>query len=64
MVSCAHLYLICFRLIKGDGEVLEEIVSKQRHQEINRQATQGDGTSFQSGLTAKLMQNSNNKSFF
>lgn len=31
------------RLVKGDGEILEEIVSYQRHKEINKQATQGDG---------------------
>ncbi|KAM4808775.1 ADP-ribosylation factor-like protein 6-interacting protein 4 [Rhinophrynus dorsalis] len=35
------------RLIKGDGEVLEEIVSKDRHKEINKQATQNDGLTFQ-----------------
>ncbi|XP_053328300.1 ADP-ribosylation factor-like protein 6-interacting protein 4 isoform X2 [Spea bombifrons] len=35
------------RLIKGDGEVLEEIVSKERHKEINKQATQNDGLAFQ-----------------
>lgn len=35
------------RLIKGDGEVLEEIVSRDRHQMINKQATQGDGEYFQ-----------------
>uniref|UniRef100_A0A8C4KI28 ADP-ribosylation factor-like protein 6-interacting protein 4 n=1 Tax=Dromaius novaehollandiae TaxID=8790 RepID=A0A8C4KI28_DRONO len=35
------------RLIKGDGEVLEEIVSKERHKEINKQATRGDGLAFQ-----------------
>ncbi|KAM8961920.1 ADP-ribosylation factor-like protein 6-interacting protein 4 [Pelodytes ibericus] len=35
------------RLIKGDGEVLEEIVSKDRHKEINKQATQTDGLTFQ-----------------
>lgn len=35
------------RLIKGDGEVLEEIVTKERHKEINKQATRGDGLSFQ-----------------
>ncbi|KAK9505989.1 hypothetical protein O3M35_008008 [Rhynocoris fuscipes] len=39
-----------YRLIKGDGEVLEEIVSKDRHKEINRQATIGDGQYFQSKL--------------
>ncbi|XP_030369618.1 ADP-ribosylation factor-like protein 6-interacting protein 4 isoform X2 [Scaptodrosophila lebanonensis] len=31
------------RLIKGDSEILEEIVSKERHGEINRNATRGDG---------------------
>ncbi|XP_065898027.1 ADP-ribosylation factor-like protein 6-interacting protein 4 [Dysidea avara] len=39
------------RLIRGDGEVVEEIVSKQRQQQINKAATAGDGASFQSGLT-------------
>ncbi|XP_033216410.1 ADP-ribosylation factor-like protein 6-interacting protein 4 isoform X2 [Belonocnema kinseyi] len=38
------------RLIKGDGEVIEEIVSRDRHKEINRQATRGDGEFFQSQL--------------
>jgi len=42
------------RLIKGDGEILEEIVSRERHCEINRQATKGDGTFFQSTMAAKL----------
>ncbi|XP_017084194.1 ADP-ribosylation factor-like protein 6-interacting protein 4 [Drosophila eugracilis] len=31
------------RLIKGDSEVLEEIVTKERHAEINKKATRGDG---------------------
>lgn len=35
------------RLIKGDGEILEEIVSKDRHQEINKLATQTDGQVYQ-----------------
>jgi len=35
------------RLIKGDGEILEEIVTRDRHKEINRQATKGDGEYFQ-----------------
>uniref|UniRef100_A0A8D8M554 ADP-ribosylation factor-like protein 6-interacting protein 4 n=1 Tax=Cacopsylla melanoneura TaxID=428564 RepID=A0A8D8M554_9HEMI len=43
-----------YRLIKGDGEVLEEIVSKSRHREINKQATQGDGNYFQTTLTSQL----------
>ncbi|XP_043652605.1 ADP-ribosylation factor-like protein 6-interacting protein 4 [Drosophila teissieri] len=31
------------RLIKGDSEVLEEIVTKERHMDINKKATRGDG---------------------
>ncbi|KAG1681849.1 ADP-ribosylation factor-like protein 6-interacting protein 4 [Nymphon striatum] len=41
------------RLVKGDGEIIEEIVSYSRHKEINHQATKGDGAAFQikMGLT-------------
>uniref|UniRef100_A0A182YM44 ADP-ribosylation factor-like protein 6-interacting protein 4 n=1 Tax=Anopheles stephensi TaxID=30069 RepID=A0A182YM44_ANOST len=35
------------RLIKGDGEIIEECVTRDRHKEINRQATAGDGAEFQ-----------------
>ncbi|XP_016360855.1 ADP-ribosylation factor-like protein 6-interacting protein 4 [Sinocyclocheilus anshuiensis] len=35
------------RLVRGDGEILEEIVSKERHKEINKQATKRDGDGFQ-----------------
>ena len=42
------------RLIRGDGEILEEIVSETRHKEINRTATKGDGASFQANLNAKM----------
>ena len=38
------------RLVKGDGEILEEIVSRERHLEINKLATKGDGTAFQKRL--------------
>lgn len=41
---------IIFRLIKGDGEVLEEIVSRKQHLDINKKATEGDGAYFQSQL--------------
>ncbi|CAO1426512.1 unnamed protein product [Diamesa serratosioi] len=34
------------RLIKGDGEIIEEIVSRDRHHEINKQATQTDAQVF------------------
>ena len=43
-----------FRLIRGDGEVLEECVSKARLREINRTATEGDGDSFQAALKQEL----------
>lgn len=38
------------RLIRGNGEIVEEIVSAKRHAEINRQATQHDGAVFQQTL--------------
>jgi len=42
------------RLVKGSGEILEECVSKERQQAINKQATQADGQSFQKDLIKKL----------
>ena len=42
------------RLIKGDGEIMEEIVSESRHKEINKTATKGDGLSFQSLINNKI----------
>ncbi|KAJ2947607.1 hypothetical protein O0L34_g17404 [Tuta absoluta] len=42
-----------YRLIKGDGEVLEEIVSRDRHLQINRQATAADGAFFQANTVEK-----------
>lgn len=42
------------RLIKGDGEVLEEIVSRDRHMTINKEATKGDGHFFQENTLGKL----------
>lgn len=38
------------RLVRGSGEIIEEIVSKERHKQINQQATKGDGMSFQINL--------------
>ena len=37
----------CCRLIRGTGEIVEEMVSKYRHQTINKEATKADGDSFQ-----------------
>ena len=42
------------RLVKGDGEIIEEIVSASRQKEINKMATQSDGQSFQASLNSKL----------
>lgn len=38
------------RLVRGEGEIIEEIVSREKHKEINKQATKGDGSSFQRKL--------------
>lgn len=35
------------RLIRGTGEVVEEMVSKYRHAIINKEATRGDGRTFE-----------------
>lgn len=43
-----------YRMIKGDGEVLEEIVSKERHKEINKQATKGDGNYFENKISQSI----------
>lgn len=46
-------FSIFSRLIKGDGEILEEIVSRDRHKQINRQATLADGDFFKSNTVGK-----------
>uniref|UniRef100_A0A1A9VR14 ADP-ribosylation factor-like protein 6-interacting protein 4 n=1 Tax=Glossina austeni TaxID=7395 RepID=A0A1A9VR14_GLOAU len=42
------------RLIRGSGEILEEIVSKQRHTAINKEATEADGSYFQENISSQL----------
>jgi len=42
------------RLVKGTGEILEECVSRDRQQAINKQATMADGESFQRSLSKQL----------
>jgi hypothetical protein len=42
------------RLVRGEGEVVEEIVSRERQKSINKQATMGDAMSFQQGLRKLL----------
>jgi hypothetical protein len=49
----SHNFTI-FRLIRGDGEIVEEPVSRARQKEINKSATQADGDFFQKTLAAKL----------
>nr|XP_020458216.1 ADP-ribosylation factor-like protein 6-interacting protein 4 [Monopterus albus] len=38
------------RLVRGEGEIIEEIVSREKHKDINKQATKGDGNAFQRKL--------------
>jgi hypothetical protein len=33
--------------VKGSGEIIEEVVSRDKQREINRMATIGDGLSYQ-----------------
>ncbi|GAX29280.1 hypothetical protein FisN_16Hu290 [Fistulifera solaris] len=35
-----------YRLVRGTGEIIESLVSRSQHENINRQATRGDGASF------------------
>ena len=35
-----------YRLVRGTGEIIERIVSRDDHQSINQRATRGDGVSF------------------
>lgn len=33
---CLHIFCGINRLVRGDGEIIEEIVSKERQKEINK----------------------------
>lgn len=35
-----------YRLVRGTGEIIERIVSRQDHERINKAATRGDGVSY------------------
>lgn len=37
-------------MILGDGEIIEEMVSRDRHKEINKQATYSDGQTYQNKM--------------
>lgn len=43
-----------YRLIRGSGEILERIVSRQDHQRINRIATRSDGLSYSTNLKTAI----------
>ena len=42
--------------IRGTGEIIERIVSREEQRAINRQATEGDGRAFQARNLASLLQ--------
>lgn len=42
------------RLVRGDGEIIERIVTRQEHLHINRIATAGDGRSFARGISSAI----------
>ena len=53
MINASRINMILY-FVQGTGEILEECVSKERQREINRQATQADGDSFQRGVKSRL----------
>jgi len=42
------------RLVRGNGEIIERIVSSAAHRQINSLATSGDGLAFSRGIYDKL----------
>lgn len=42
------------RLVRGNGEIIERIVSSATHRQINSLATSGDGYAFSRGIYNKL----------
>ena len=48
----------CYRSVRGTGEIIESIVTKEQHERINRIATAGDGSSFVRQILKKADTNS------
>ena len=48
---------IQYRLIRGTGEIVEELVSRVRHQTINKEATKTDGETFYKQSLAQAAKN-------
>jgi hypothetical protein len=44
-------------LIRGTGEIVEELVSRVRHQTINKEATKTDGETFYKQSLAQAAKN-------
>jgi len=44
------------RLVRGTGEIIERIVSRNEHQQLNAQATRGDGDGFARDIARQAMQ--------
>jgi len=42
------------RLVRGDGEIIERIVPRRVHEQINRTATRMDGRDFQNSVRKRL----------
>lgn len=42
------------RLVRGTGEIIERMVSRQDHERINQTATRGDGAGFSRTIFSKL----------
>lgn len=62
-VSCVGFVLFVFSRtsvktsqIRGTGEVIERIVSREQQRAINRLATEGDGRSFQVRMLTTMQQ--------
>eukprot|EP00978_Attheya_sp_CCMP212_P034323 scaffold143160_cov61-Attheya_sp.AAC.1 len=45
-----------FRLVRGSGEIIERIVSRDAHAQINRVATRTDGTCFSRDILSHHLQ--------
>lgn len=43
------------RLVRGTGEIIERIVSRNEHQNLNAQATRGDGDGFAKEVARQAM---------
>ena len=50
-----------YRLVRGTGEIIERIVSRDDHQSINQRATRGDGASFSKQIMNRAFTNNNSR---